>query len=218
MRTANFAARLNHRMQELGITAAELSRRMALSEAVISQYRSGKYEPKQDRLGAFAAALNVSEAWLMGYDVEPQPSRADHLSDIPGIYRPTFKKIPLLGKTACGEPIFSPNLDDGFALLDETFSAHADFALEAKGDSMSGAGIHNGDIVFFAAQEMVDPGQIAAVFVGEETMLKRVYYYPEENRIMLLSENPAHPPKTYSGPALDTIRIIGRAVAHLRKL
>lgn len=42
---------------------------MGISEAVISQYRSGKYEPKQDRLDEFAKALDVSEGWLMGYDV-----------------------------------------------------------------------------------------------------------------------------------------------------
>lgn len=35
----------------------------------ISQYVSGKVTPKQDKLSILACALNVNEAWLMGYDV-----------------------------------------------------------------------------------------------------------------------------------------------------
>lgn len=40
-----------------------------LGSSAISQYVSGKYEPKQKALHAIAKALNVSEAWLMGFDV-----------------------------------------------------------------------------------------------------------------------------------------------------
>lgn len=69
MKNTTFAKRLTQALKIRGITAAEFSRRMGISEAVISQYRSGKYEPKQDRLDEFAKALDVSEGWLMGYDV-----------------------------------------------------------------------------------------------------------------------------------------------------
>ena len=34
----------------------------------LSQYVSGKVEPGQDKLTILGLALNVSEAWLMGYD------------------------------------------------------------------------------------------------------------------------------------------------------
>ena len=40
-----------------------------LGSSAISQYVSGKYEPKQRALHLIAKALDVSEAWLMGYDV-----------------------------------------------------------------------------------------------------------------------------------------------------
>lgn len=47
----------------------------------ISQYVSGKVEPRQNKLYILARALNVSEAWLMGYDVpmervDPEPPTA----------------------------------------------------------------------------------------------------------------------------------------------
>ena len=134
----------------------------------------------------------------------------------PGIFIPKMKKVPLLGKTACGEPIYSPNLDDGYALLSDDMTA--DFALEAKGDSMINAHISDGDIVYFVAQDMVDNGQIAAVVIGEEVTLKRVFYHREKNKLVLQPENPSYEPLVYTGEELNTIRIIGRAVAHLRKL
>ena len=68
---------------------------------------------------------------------------------------------------------------------------HADFCLKAKGDSMIGARIYDGDIVFIRKQEMVDDGEIAAVLIGDEATLKRVQYNPEENELLLFAENHA---------------------------
>lgn len=55
----------------------------------------------------------------------------------------------------------------------------ADFCLRARGDSMIGARIYDGDIVFIQQQDMVDDGEIAAVIIDDEATLKRVNYYPE---------------------------------------
>lgn len=47
----------------------DLCERTGIPKSAISQYISGAFEPKQDRVYAIAKALDVSEAWLMGYDV-----------------------------------------------------------------------------------------------------------------------------------------------------
>ena len=65
-----------------------------------------------------------------------------------------------------------------------------DYCVRAKGDSMINARIHNGDIVFIRKQEMVDNGEIAAVLIDNEVTLKRFYYYPESNKLVLQAENP----------------------------
>ena len=109
-------------------------------------------------------------------------------------------------------------LDDGYLEQARLIDIPADFALEAQGESMSGIGIHSGDVIFFVAADIVDNGEIAAVVVGEEVTLKRVYYYPNNNKLILNSENPAFEPLVYIGSELDEIRIIGRAIAQLRKL
>lgn len=64
-----FKSRLIQAMELRQIKAAELAKRTGLSKAQISQYTNGIYEAKQAALYKLAVALDVSEAWLMGYDV-----------------------------------------------------------------------------------------------------------------------------------------------------
>lgn len=48
----------------------ELSERTGIPKSAISQYTSGYAKPKQDRIYLICKALEINEAWLMGYDVE----------------------------------------------------------------------------------------------------------------------------------------------------
>lgn len=57
------------------------------------------------------------------------------------------------------------------------------------------------------SQLKVEGGEIAAVRIGEEATLKRVYY--DGSTITLVPANSAYRPKMYSGPALDDIQIEG---------
>ena len=65
----SIAERLRRALEESGKRQADLVRETGLDRGSISSYLSGKYEPKQKALYKLAAALNVSEAWLLGYDV-----------------------------------------------------------------------------------------------------------------------------------------------------
>lgn len=65
---------------------------------------------------------------------------------------------------------------------------------------------------------MVENGEIAAVVLDDEATLKRLYYYPEEQRLVLEPENPAYHPLVFTGEELDHVRILGRAVAVQGKL
>lgn len=72
-----FQTRLIDTMTDRGMTSADLARKSGLSEAVISNYRSGKYEPKNKKLYLLATALNVSPSWLMGYDLPENEESLD---------------------------------------------------------------------------------------------------------------------------------------------
>ena len=123
----------------------------------------------------------------------------------------SLKKLPILGEIACGEPIYAEEEHESFAAVDSKLDA--DFCLRAHGDSMTGARIYDGDIVFIRSQSSVDNGEIAAVIINDEATLKRVYYYPEEEKLVLSPENPKYAPLLYVKEELEGIKIIGKAVA-----
>ena len=94
----------------------------------------------------------------------------------------------------------------------------ADFCLAAKGDSMINARIHDGDIVFIRVTPTVNNGDIAAVIIDENATLKRVYYYPQQNKLVLNAENPKYEPLIYITEELNNIRILGKAVYFMSAL
>ena len=62
--------RMKSTMEKLDISAAELSRRTGIRSSSISDYLTGKYAPKQDKIDLIAEALGVSPVWLMGWEDE----------------------------------------------------------------------------------------------------------------------------------------------------
>ncbi|HEX2986057.1 MAG TPA: helix-turn-helix domain-containing protein [Caproiciproducens sp.] len=63
------SARLTKAMNIRGMKQSDLVEQTGIGKSSLSQYIAGKYEPKADKIYLLAKALNVSEAWLMGYDV-----------------------------------------------------------------------------------------------------------------------------------------------------
>lgn len=68
-RVAKLQDRLKEALSVRGMKAIELSRKTDIPKGAISYYLLGKSAPKADRLNLISVALNVSEAWLLGYDV-----------------------------------------------------------------------------------------------------------------------------------------------------
>ncbi len=213
-----FKDRLIEAMQARGMRAAELSKRTGLSKARISQYVNGKFVPKSDAVLQIAEALRVSELWLLGKAPDMEPAEAERpVIPCPENLSPLrLRRYPVLGEIACGLPILAVEDTEGAYVT--AADTTADFCLTAKGDSMIGARIFDGDEVFIQQTDVVENGEIAAVVVEGEATLKRVYYYPEEQKLILSPENPAYEPLVFTGPELDTIHILGRAVAFQSKL
>lgn len=61
--------RLREALEKRNMKAADLSKKTGVPEGAISYYLSGKSQPKGDRLHTLCVALNVSEAWMLGYDI-----------------------------------------------------------------------------------------------------------------------------------------------------
>ena len=204
------AKRLRQALEMRGMRASELTESTGISKASISSYLSGTYLPKQRNIYRMARVLRVDPAWLSG-----EGGAEASGSDMPGLLPlPEMERIPLVGSIACGVPILAEqNIAE---YVDLPRNIRADFALECKGDSMINARIQDGDIVYIHLQPDVENGEIAAVRIGEEATLKRVYKYPDS--LSLNAENPAYPPMIYTGENLNDVHIIGKAVAFTSKL
>lgn len=213
MKKSDFASRLSQALETRGMKAADLSKKTKVAEGTISCYINGRYEAKQNRVQVFAEALDVNPAWLMGYDVPMEAERSQPASaprPIPKGFEPMpkMKKIPLVGSIACGTPILAQqNIEK---IVDVPENIRCDFSLTCHGDSMEGAGIHDRDVVYIRIQPEVENGEIAAVRIGEEATLKRVYY--QNGTLTLMPANAAYAPMVYTGPELNNVQIEGKAV------
>jgi len=96
--------------------------------------------------------------------------------------------------------------------VDSTTDVKADFILIAKGDSMTGARINDGDLVFVRQQPEVENGDIAVVAIDDEATLKRFYKYSDD-LIVLRAENPEYKDMEYRPGDHKDIRVLGKAVA-----
>jgi len=199
-----FTNRLNRAMYIRNVKQIELSRATDIGKSSISQYCSGVYEPKQTALYKIAKALNVNEAWLMGYDV-PMDRTIRSAKESPATYG---EGIPLLGTIAAGTPILAEENIEGYFSLDRHL--RADFALRIKGDSMIGANINEGDIVFLRQQSTLENGEIGAVLIENEATLKK--FYRDDGTVVLQAENDKYKPIVLTN---GKVKILGKLVAIL---
>lgn len=121
------------------------------------------------------------------------------------------RKVPIVGSIACGTPILAEQNIDGY--LDVEVKSNVDFALTCKGDSMAPK-LLNEDIVLIHRQPVVDNGETAAVLIGEEATLKRVYI--RDNSIILAPENLNYEPIHLTGEDMSNVSILGKVVGYVR--
>ena len=210
----SIADRMKQAMDIRQMKQTDLVRKTGIGKSSISTYLSGDYEPKQKNIYKIAFALDVSEAWLMGYDV-PMERQGNVGTAIPPGFEslPAMNKIPVVGQIACGEPITAEENIEGYASAPERW--RADFALICKGRSMEPK-IMDGDLVAIRSDAQVETGQIAAVRTGEEATLKKVYFYPE--RIILRPINDEFEDIVFEGEEMNNVSIEGKAVGLCRDI
>ena len=100
-RVASCGQRISKALMIRDIRQSELCKLANVPKSSLSLYLSGAYEPKQDRIYSMAKALNVSEAWLMGYDVPMErdvpkniPSNENDLSEGEKMLLDLFRRVP----------------------------------------------------------------------------------------------------------------------------
>lgn len=203
--------RIKLHREKANLTQDELAKQLNTTKQTVYKYENNVVTNiPSDKIEKMAELFGVNPGYLMGWEGDHfSGEKTDMIFD--NIFPVSIKKFPLLGEIACGEPIFV-NEDRESYVLSGT-DINADFCLKAKSDSMIGARIFDGDVVFIKKTEIVDNGEIAAIVIDDEVLLKRFYYFPDESLLTLQSENPKYPPKNYTNEQLNHIRVLGKAVA-----
>ena len=184
--------RLRHALDINEMKQQELADKSGVSKNSISQYLNKRSIPSNISAGKMAKALGVNPMWLMGYDVPMLNENSGSDTKFDNVFSIEIHRYPLLGEVACGKPIFMSEERESYIMSGTEIKA--DFCLKAKGDSMIGARIMDGDVVFIRKKDIVENGEIAAVVVNNESEanLKRFYYYRDRATLILKPENPAY--------------------------
>lgn len=234
-------SRIKELREQRGISMRKAAEEIGIPYTTYVNYEKGEREPNSEMLIVLANYFSVSIDYLLGRsDSRVDDSLLDTVNEIDDdileasggnllhaiqkqkernykkifdniIPLPKTKKVPLIGTIACGEPILAVENIDSYINMAEDINA--DFALKCKGDSMINARIFDGDYVYIRTQEDVDDGEIAAVLIGDEATLKRVHKYP--GKLVLSPCNPMYNDLVYRNEELNSIRILGKAVAFL---
>lgn len=192
--------------EQKGLSQEALAEKVGYKDrSSIAKIEAGLVDLPQSKIAAFAKALNVTPASLMG--IEDDRSLPSNIVPLP-----QMREWPVLGATACGKPLHRELLDETVLAPDDI---KADVVFRCVGDSMINARIFDGDAVFVRLQPEVENGQIAVVRISDEYTLKRVYSH--EDYVELRPENPVHKAIILRGEQLspDYYEVVGLATAFM---
>lgn len=194
------------------MTPIELARKTGIPKSSISQYMSGYVKPKADRIYLMSRALGVDETWLLGYDVPIVNTHADDET----MYKELgfdFFRLPLYAPICCGNGGFADdNIIEYVAIPSRGLSSPENYFCQiAKGDSMTDAGIDDGDLLVFEKTSQIYSGMIGCFCIDEnEAMCKK---YSVMNGIIILQPMNSK----YEPIAVDPTNKCFKCVGVLRK-
>jgi repressor LexA len=181
-----------------GISQKQIAEKLGVTQGSVSQWENEATEPDTRTIGQLAKVFSVP----VDFFFSDEPRR--ELDSI----RIMRNAVPIVGEIACGTPVTAEQNIEGYA--DVPDGVHADFALRCKGDSMEPTFMH-GDLVLIRQTPDFQPGQIAAVGIEGEALLKHVYQQGEN--VICVSENPAYAPQSFHA---SEVTIYGIAVGYTR--
>ncbi|EQA7712351.1 S24 family peptidase [Staphylococcus pseudintermedius] len=231
----SFKDRLKQIMSERKISQSELSRRTGIGRNSISDYLNGKYEAKQDKVFELAKALNVNEAWLMGFDISKNREIENSITSIYDKLTPPRQKrvldfaneqlneqnnkvlhinsnnivseeVAVYGYASAGT---GETLIDGveFTMQYNGHIPNHDFALQVNGDSMEPL-FEDKEIIFIDKTKQINSGQIGIFVIDGEAYLKKVFI--NEEGIRLVSLNSKYPDLHFDSS--HDIKVAGKVI------
>ncbi len=183
-------------------TVYKLAKATGIAPSTFSDWKSGRYTPKADKLLLIAEFFGVSLDYLMG---------CDSSGDFSDVCIKHKCNVPIVGEIRAGSPIITNETLIGYEAADVN-DPQDYFYLRVRGDSMKNIGMVNGSLVLFKKQQYAENGDIVACLVGgENATVKR--FYNQNHKIMLIPENDEYVPIPLSPESFESgeTRILGVA-------
>jgi repressor LexA len=181
-------------LKDRGITQLKLSEMSGISKSTLSDYINCRTLINPGNVEKLSNALNIEKSKI---DPSFKTSNATVVNEPAAEYKvnnSAFSRIPIVGSISCGNGVIAYEEIEGYEETPKSWlNGGEHFYLRAKGDSMINARIEDGDLLLIRIQEEVENGEIAAVLIDGEAVLKRVHI--TDGSMFLQSENPKYPPK-----------------------
>lgn len=183
-------------------TMKELAEKVGVSEATVSRWESGEIaNMKRDGIMKLSEVLDIPPSVILGIQDDKS------LEGVTNLIRPSVKPVPILGNICAGSGVWCEDNFDGYFFIDN--SVKADMCLRVKGDSMTEAGIDDGDYAFIRETYDYINGRIYAVRINDncDAVLKKITI--QEETIILSPCNDEYEPIL---KRLDEVSIIGECI------
>lgn len=238
-RKNTIAARFAEIRAGSGLSKRAFAESLGIHPMVAGDIELGKRDPSRDVLIRLARAYNVDITWLLTGDrIALSPGEAHFSSDYASNrsdYASNRQALSPASQNASATipvRLISQEAAAGRGIEIDDYAESAEIqvppsfispyrgdrvrAVYVRGDSMTGAGLDDGDIVFFTVDERSGPG-IFVVSVESALLVKRVDVDHAAQRVTLISENPQYAPRILSGADLDRFSIEGRVLASIHR-
>lgn len=141
-----------------------------------------------------------------------KPRAIEVLGDDSLVIKKEMVNVPIVGRVTAGQPILAvENIEDTFPLPLDFVRNDDVFMLSVLGDSMTNAGILDGDYVLVKQQNTARNGDIVVALLTDEATVKT--YYREQDHIRLQPENTAYEPII-----TKDVNILGKVIGVFRRL
>lgn len=200
------------------------SRQQAILEFIKNEVREKGYPPSVREIGEAVGLLSSStvhghldrleKKGLIRRD--PTKPRAIEIldnDDMDNVIPLPVSNVPIVGKVTAGVPITATeNIEDYFPLPSHMVGDNNVFILNVIGESMIGAGIHNGDYVIVKQQQTANNGEIVVAMTEDDEATVKTFY-KEKDHIRLQPEN-----DTMSPIRLKNVTILGKVIGLFRDI
>lgn len=217
---SNFKDRFSVVLNDRNMSMADVSKRTGISRSSLSEYAKGKFVPKQDKVYLISKALDVSPAWLMGFDVDIDNHKKNEVTLVgrANVMR-TYRYIN--SKVSAGTPITIDGQNySSLAVPDSMLGKYAKedvLFMHISGDSMNKI-IPNGSLIGILEYNSIHDiknGDIVVFDYNGNYSVKRFYKDEEQNRIIFKPEStdPTYLDIVYD-LELNNVDIIGKVIMY----